>query len=99
MQVVLSHFDKIKLTSNSKTKNSPLIKKLTGVADYIAEENQRKAIMKHINAENYLHMKSNLNGLAVEYDKVPSTNAVSWFELFEGENTKWIKEINKKIEK
>lgn len=99
MQIILSHFDKVKLTSNSKTKNSALIQKLTGVTDYIAEENQRKAMMKHINAENYMHMKSNLKGIAVEYDKVPSTNVVAWFELFEGENTKRIKEINKKIEK
>ncbi|MDE6666943.1 MAG: hypothetical protein K2K38_01185 [Clostridia bacterium] len=99
MQIILSHFDKVKLMSNSKTQNSPLIKKLTGVADYIAEENQRKAIMKHINAANYLHMKSNLKGIAVEYDKVPSTNVVFWFNLFESENTKWVKETNKEIEK
>lgn len=99
MQIILSHFDKVKLTSNSKTKNSALIKKLTGVEDYIAEENQRKAIMKHINAKNYLNMKNNLNGIAIDYDKVPSTNAVYWFELFESENTKWVQEINKKIEK
>lgn len=99
MQIILSHFYKVKLTSNSKTNNAPLIKKLTGVVDYIAEDNQRKAIMKHINGENYMQMKSNLKGIAVEYDKVPSTNAVYWFELFENENTKWIKEINKKIEK
>lgn len=98
MQIILSHFDKVKLTSNSKTSNAPLIKKLTGVADYIAEENQRKAIMKHINADNYMQMKSNLKCVAVGYDKVPSTNAVSWFELFENENTKWVKEVNKKIE-
>lgn len=99
MQIILSHFDKVKLSSNSKTKNSALIQKLTGVKDYIAEENQRKAVMKQINPQNYLDMKSNLNGISEEYEKVPSTNAVSWFKLFESENTKWIKEINKKIEK
>lgn len=99
MQIILSHFDKVKLTSNSKTKNSALIKKLTGVEDYIAEENQRKAIMKHINAKNYLNMKNNLNGIAIAYDKVPSTNVVYWFELFEDKNTKWVQEINKIIEK
>ena len=99
MQIILSHFDKVKLTSNSKTKNSALIKKLTGVEDYIAEEYQRKAIMKHINAKNYLNMKNNLNGIAIAYDKVPSTNVVYWFELFEDKNTKWVQEINKIIEK
>ena len=99
MQIVLSHFDKIKLSSNSKTKNSALVQKLTGVKDYIAEENQRKAIMKHIDAKNYLEMKSNLKGLSVDFDQVPSTNVVYWFELFESETTKWVKEINKKIEK
>lgn len=99
MQIILSHFDKVKLTSNSKTKNSALIKKLTGVEDYIAEENQRKAIIKHINSQNYLDMKKNLSGIAIAYDKVPSTNAVYWFELFEDKNTKWVQEINKKIEK
>ena len=99
MQIILSHFDKIKLTSNSKKRNAPLIKKLTGVDNYEADENQRKAIMRHINAENYLDMKCNLSGIPMAYDNVPSTNAVYWFTLFEGINTKWIRELNKKIEK
>ena len=99
MQIILSHFDKVKLTSNSKKKNAPLIQSLTGIEDYIAEENQRKAIMKHINAKNYFDMKNNLKEISVGYDKIPSTNAILWFELFENENTKWVQEINKKIEK
>ena len=99
MQIILSHFDKVKLTSNSKKRNASLIKELIGVDNYIAEENQRKAIMKHINAKNYFNMKNNLNGIAIAYDKVPSTNAVYWFELFEDSNTKWVQEINKKIER
>ena len=99
MQIVLSHFDKIKLSSNSKTKNAALIQKLTGVADYMAEENQRGAIMKHISPENYLTMKSNLAGISTVYTSVPGTNVVSWFELFEHEDTKWVKKINKEIEK
>ena len=99
MQIILSHFDKVKLTSNSKNRNAPLIKKLTGVDNYEADENQRKAVMKHINAENYLDMKCNLSGIAMAYDNVPSTNAIYWFTLFEDTNTKWVKELNKKIEK
>lgn len=99
MQIILSHFDKVKLTSNSKPKNWALIKKLTGVENYIAEEKQRKAIMKHINSKNYFDMKDNLKGIAVDYCKIPSTNAVKWFELFENENTEWVQEINTKIEK
>ena len=98
MQIILSHFAKVKLKSNNKTKNSPLIEKYTGVKNYEANQNQRTAIMKHISKENYFDMKNNLKGVSNSYDIVPSTNAVSWFELFENENTEWVMDLKKKIE-
>lgn len=52
MQVVLSHFDEVKLHSNQKRDNANLIERLTGVRDYEAKKNQRESMMRKINADN-----------------------------------------------
>ena len=71
MQIILSHFDKVSLKLNEKSYNAELIKKFTGVSDYRAMENQRSAIMKKINAENYQTMKNNIVALDKPYLNMP----------------------------
>lgn len=99
MQVILSHFGKIKLKNNSKTANSAIIHRLTGVEDYKATEKQRSAIMKKITAENYRTMKDNISQLSTRYDCVPSTNCKMLFDGLDGSSATWIGECNKEIEK
>jgi len=95
MQMMLSHFDEIKLKSNQKGINAPQIAKLTGVKDYRATEEQRKAFMNHITAENYQEMKSRLKKMETDYRIQPSSNVLSFLANLESDNSKWIDKIIK----
>lgn len=99
MQIILSHFDKISLKSNSKSDNARLIKKLTGIEEYTATEKQRKKLMNQINHDNYLTMKENLKQISTDHKVIPSTNALILFSQLEKGDHKWLIDINKKIEK
>ena len=97
MQVVLSHFEAVKLQSNQKRKNRSLIKRLTGVEDYRAQEQQRDAIMKKITVDNYGALKKNIASLSNDDKKIPSTNFLTLLNYLESDDTEWIKVIGKAI--
>lgn len=97
MQIILSHFSSVRLMSNSKAKNSHLIKKLTGVDEYQAKANQRTIIMNQLSAENYSVMKANLSALACEWDVVPSTNFIDLVNKLEQADTTWVNKITNKF--
>ncbi len=97
MQIILSHFSKVKLTTKSKTRNTPLIKQLTGVDEYRATEPQRNAIMKQIDAKNYNIMKSNIEILSIDYKTISSTNFLQLINKLESDNTNWVSSLSKKI--
>ena len=99
MQIILSHFAKVHLMTNEKTKNAPLIDELTGVSEYRATEKQRLSIMNKITAENYSLMKMNIQQLSSNYENIPSSNAIQLFSALDKGNKEFIKMINKKIEK
>lgn len=97
MQIVLSHFAKVKLHSNQKTDNAPIIRQHTGVGRYHAEEKQRAAIMRKITADNYEDMKNNVKNLDGLYRSIPSTNAFEFFSRLETVDTSWIDDIDRAV--
>ena len=99
MQIILSHFDKVSLKSNSKSDNANLIKKLAGIEEYKATEKQRKSLMNQIDRRNYLTMKENLKVLSTDYTVIPSTNVLILFSQLEKGDHSWLNDINKKIAK
>ncbi len=99
LQIVLSHFEKVRLTTSGKADNAPIIKKLTGIEDYRATESQRSALMKKITAENYATMEKNISELNDTYTSIPGSNVLELFYSLDNGNKAWIKETNKKIEK
>lgn len=99
MQIVLSHFAKVNLKTNSKSKNGKLIENLLGICDYRATEKQREQLMQNINESNYRTMKNNLVGISDDCKDVPSTNILDLFNNLEVYNKKWITSTNRAIEK
>ena len=97
MQVELLHFENIKLRTQNKNKNASEIERLTGIQDYKAKEEQRKAMCNLITKENYEEMKKNLLSLATDYKIEASTNFGVFLKRFEDSKTNWIDEINKKL--
>ena len=97
IQIILSHFEKVRLTTNKKSVNGKLIKKLTGVSEYKATARQLDKLNKMISSENYVVMKTNLEDISSDPKVIPSTNFLRLLEHVESEDTKWIRKLQKTI--
>lgn len=97
MQIILSHFTEIKLTSQSKSVNSKYIEQYVGIINYKATDEQRKELFSKIKRSNYEKMKENIAKLSTDDNVVSSTNILNFLKLFENNETGWIDEINNKL--
>ena len=97
MQIILSQFSEIKLTSQSKSVNSKHIQKLTGIENYKATEEQRKVLFGKIKRDNYEVMKENVKKLCTNDEEISSINILKFIEKFENDDDSWIDEINRKL--
>ena len=97
MQIILSHFDNVKLKTRTKSKNAKLIKTLTGVEDYQATENQIKSIMKKLTVDNFNEMLLRLNNLSNTDNSVPSSNFYNMIDKLTNDSDKWITAFNNKL--
>jgi len=97
MQIILSHFAEIRLTSQSKSINAKHIEKLTGITNYKATEEQRKELFGKIKRDNYEKMKENVKKLSTNDEETSSTNILKFIERFESDDESWIDKINNKL--
>lgn len=97
MQVILSHFGKVELKSQSKHTNQQIIEELTGIKKYDATYEQRKELIGKINRRNYSTMKENLKEISTDDSKKPATNILKFLDRLENDDTDWITEINNKL--
>ena len=97
MQIMLMHFDSVRLKDNKKSNNAALIQRYTGVKEYRATEQQRKAFLSHVSNENYIVMKKNIANISEKYDVHPSTNMLELFESLETDSTEWVDKLIKKV--
>lgn len=96
MQIILLHFEFVKLESQSKLEASPYIKKyidFDGIYD--AHDDQINKIMENINVDNYYYMKLNLESISTDEKITPSTNFLYFFNSLENDCIDWINNINK----
>ncbi len=94
MQIILSHFIKIKLKSQSKNINAHYIEQVSGIINYKAKDNQRNELMNKINRTNYKTLKENISELEDNDTKCGTTNFLKFISYFESEDSSWIDEIN-----
>ena len=97
MQIILSHFAEIKLTSQSKTINSKYIKEYVGIDNYKATDEQRRELFSKIKRSNYEKMKENVAKLSKDDNVTSSTNILKFVEKFESDDESWMDEINSKL--
>ena len=97
MQIILSHFAEIKLTSQSKSVNAKYVEKLTGIKNYKATDEQRKKLFSKIKRKNYDVMKENVKKLSTNDKDLSSTNILKFIEKFESDDDSWINKINEKL--
>lgn len=97
MQIILSHFDKLRLATNKKSVNGKLIEKLTGISEYRATSKQLDKLNKMISPKNYAVMKTNLEDISNDPMVLPSSNFLLFLAHLESEDTKWIRKLQKTI--
>lgn len=95
MLVILLHFaEEIKLTSQNKKKNSPIIEKYTGIKNYTAKKEQREKLFSLITSENYVQMAERIDNLPILDNVSNSSNFKKYITYFENEDDDWIDVVN-----
>lgn len=97
MQIIIMHWDDVKLISNSKTVNAPIIEQYTGIKGYDAHDRQCQAVMSNINRENYLDMIARVSKLPNDYTQPNSSNFDEFMKYLRSSNTDWIDKIKDAI--
>lgn len=98
MQIISKHWTSKILKTPAKAVNAGLIKEYTKVDNYKGRADQINRIMEYITKENYLEMRKRVNELLLHDSIVGSTNFKRFIDFLEGEDVRWIENINNKLE-
>ena len=60
MQIIIEHWGDVRLCSNNKKKNAPVIFDLTGIEGYKGRKEQRRKLFSQITTENYQDMRERI---------------------------------------
>lgn len=98
MQIISKHWTSKILKTPANAVNAGLIKEYTKVDNYKGRADQINRIMEYITKENYLEMRKRVNELLLHDSIVGSTNFKRFIDFLEGEDVRWIENINNKLE-
>lgn len=95
MQIILSHWAQVSLTTAAKKTNAPLIQQYTAIQNYKATSAQRKTLMGLITLANFQTMLLNIQNLPQDDTCKGSTNFETFANRLQNPDTSWIDEIKK----
>lgn len=98
MQIIIGHWGDVRLCSNNKKKNAPVIFGLTGVEGYKGRREQRRKLFSQITKENYQEMRKRISKLPIDDTVEGSTNFGRFLVWFSSDDNSWIQIINKRLE-
>ena len=98
MQIIIEHWGDVRLCSNNKKKNAPVIFDLTGIEGYKGRKEQRGELFSQITRENYQEMRKRISKLPIDDTVEGSTNLGRFLDWFSSDETVWIKTINKMVD-
>ena len=98
MQIIIEHWGDVRLCSNNKKKNAPIIFDLTGIEGYKGRREQRRELFYQITKENYQEMKRRINEFPLDDAVVGSTNFGRFLEWFSSDECEWIQMINSSLD-
>ena len=99
LQIVLSHFGDVNLTSSGKKTNASIVKALTGISNYDAKEDQIRKMINSIRYDSLGDFKKRLGKISTDIKDVPSTNFLWFLIKFEGNDTSWVDDIIASLKK
>ena len=94
MQIIIEHWGDVRLCSNNKKKNAPVIYDLTGIEGYKGRIEQRRKLFSQITKENYQEMRKRIKKLPFVDTVEGSTNLGRFLEWFSSDDNIWIEVIN-----
>lgn len=98
MQIISKHWTDENVKSPAKLVNAPMIKEYTGVENYKGRADQIIEVMEHITVDNYKDMCQRVRDLELDDSVTGSSNFGKFIKLFESDDSRWIEEINRKLE-
>ena len=98
MQIIIEHWGDVRLCSNNKKKNAPIIYDLTGIEGYKGRKEQRRKLFSRITKENYQEMRERIKKLPFDDTVEGSTNFGRFLEWFSLGDCSWIQMINQKLD-
>ena len=94
MQIIIEHWGDVRLCSNNKKKNAPVIYDLTGIEGYKGRKEQRRKLFSQITKENYQEMRKRIKKLPFVDTVEGSNNLGRFLESFSSDDNIWIEVIN-----
>jgi len=97
LQIILSHFGEVSLTTQAKTVARDDVYRLTGIENYDAHQDQLRNICQKISLKSWDYMLNRLKLLSSDPNDIPSSNMNILFERLCSDDISWIDEVNKSI--
>ena len=97
MQIILSHFQDVNLTTASKRVNATVIEECTGIKNYKARMDQLKILVGQITENNYQEMSARVKLFLDDDTELGSSNFIRLIEYLSSEHDDWVQNINKQI--
>ena len=97
MQIIIEHWGDVRLCSNNKKKNAPVIYDLTGIEGYKGRKEQRRKLFSQITTENYQEMRERIKQIPWDDTVEGSTNFGRFLEWFSSDECEWIQMINSSL--
>ena len=98
MQIIIEHWGDVRLCSNNKKKNAPVIYDLTGIEGYKGRKEQRRKLFSQITTKNYQEMRERIKQIPWDDTVEGSTNFGRFLDYFSSDEDEWIKTINRIVD-
>lgn len=98
MQIIIEHWGDVRLCSNNKKKNAPVIYDLTGIEGYKGRKEQRRKLFSQITKENYQKMRERIKQIPWDDTVEGSTNFGRFLDYFSSDDRRWMQMINEVLD-
>ena len=98
MQIIIEHWGDVRLCSNNKKKNAPVIYDLTGIEGYKGRKEQRRKLFSQITTENYQEMRERIKQIPWDDTVEGSTNFGRFLDYFSSDDRRWMQMINEVLD-
>ena len=98
LQIILSHFQDVRLITAAKRVNATIVEECTGIKNYKAKADQLRILVGLITEDNYKDMSARVKLFPDDDTMLGSSNFIRLMELLSSEDDDWVQDINQQLE-